>query len=182
MKDCITLHDKSFVPYIEGKDIEKAIRRLADEVNSTHRGEKSPVILLCVLNGAIMFTGELMKHLDFPLELMTIRVASYSGTSSGGHIREITGITGSVKGRKVIICEDIVDTGTTMTYLVGRLKDAGAAEIEICTMLLKPTVYKQDLKLDYVGLEIPDRFIVGYGLDYDQLGRNLNDIYVLKDK
>lgn len=181
MKDSVTLHGRQFVPYIKGEELELAIRNLAEKINAAHRGESEPVILLCVLNGAIVFTGQLMKSLDFPLELMSIRVASYSGTSSKGQIREITGITGSVKGRTVLICEDIVDTGATMVYLAQRLRDAGAAKIEICTMLLKPEVYRQPLKLDYVGMEIPNQFIVGYGLDYDQLGRNLGDIYVLKE-
>ena len=181
MKESITLHDKTFVPYLKNEELEAAIDRLAEKINQAHRGETEPVILLCVLNGAIMFTAELMKRLDFPLELMTIRVASYSGTRSGGHIQEVMGITGSVKDRKVIICEDIVDTGATMVYLDKRLRESGAAEVEICSMLLKPEVYKQPLKLDYVAMEIPNRFIVGFGLDYDQLGRNYSDIYVLKD-
>ena len=182
MSSSITVHDKVFVPYIKGEELESAIDRLAARVNEAHKNEEEPVILLCVLNGSIMFTSELMKRLNFPLELMTIKVASYSGTRSGGHIQEIMGITGSVTGRKVIICEDIVDTGATMVYLDKRLRESGAAQVEICTMLLKPEVYKQDLKLDYVALEVPNRFILGYGLDYDQLGRNLKDIYVLKDQ
>lgn len=181
MKESITLHDKTFVPYLKNEELEAAIDRLAEKINLSHKNEKEPVILLCVLNGAIMFTSELMKRLDFPIELMTIKVASYSGTRSGGHIQEVMGITGSVKGRKVIICEDIVDTGATMVYLDKRLRESGASQVEICSMLLKPEVYKQPLKLDYVAMEIPNRFIVGFGLDYDQLGRNYSDIYVLKD-
>lgn len=181
MKESITLHDKTFVPYLKNEELEAAIDRLAEKINLAHKDEKEPVILLCVLNGAIMFTAELMKRLDFPLELMTIKVASYSGTRSGGHIQEVMGITGSVKGRKVIICEDIVDTGATMVYLDKRLRESGASQVEICSMLLKPEVYKQPLKLGYVAMEIPNRFIVGFGLDYDQLGRNYKDIYVLKD-
>ena len=181
MKESITLHDKTFVPYLTNEELEAAIDRLAERINLEHQNEKEPVILLCVLNGAIMFTSELMKRLDFPIELMTIKVASYSGTRSGGHIQEVMGITGSVKGRKVIICEDIVDTGATMVYLDKRLRESGASDVKICSMLLKPEVYKQPLKLDYVAMEIPNRFIVGFGLDYDQLGRNYKDIYVLKD-
>ena len=181
MKESITLHDKTFVPYLKNEELEAAIDRLAEKINLSHKDEKEPVILLCVLNGAIIFTSELMKRLDFPIELMTIKVASYSGTRSGGHIQEVMGITGSVKGRKVIICEDIVDTGATMVYLDKRLRESGASQVEICSMLLKPEVYKQPLKLDYVAMEIPNRFIVGFGLDYDQLGRNYSDIYVLKD-
>ena len=197
MSSSITVHDKVFVPYIKGEELEAAIDKVAAKINETHKNEKDPVILLCVLNGSIMFTSELMKRLNFPLELMTIKVASYSGTRSGGHIQEIMGITGSVLGRKVIVCEDIVDTGATMVYLDKRLRESGAvalrvtpsfghesgaAQVEICTMLLKPEVYKQNLKLDYVAMEVPNRFILGYGLDYDQLGRNLKDIYVLKDQ
>ena len=181
MSSSITLHDKQFETYIKAEEVEAAIDKLAARINEAHKNEKEPVILLCVLNGAIMFTSELMKRLTFPLELMTIKVASYAGTRSGGHIQEVMGITGSVKGRKVIVCEDIVDTGATMVYLDNRLRESGAASVEICSMLLKPEVYKQDLKLDYVAMEIPNRFIVGYGLDYDQLGRNIKDIYVLKD-
>ena len=181
MKESITLHDKTFVPYLTNEELEAAIDRLAEKINLEHQNEKEPVILLCVLNGAIMFTSELMKRLDFPIELMTIKVASYSGTRSGGHIQEVMGITGSVNGRKVIICEDIVDTGATMVYLDKRLRESGASDVKICSMLLKPEVYKQPLKLDYVAMEIPNRFIVGFGLDYDQLGRNYKDIYVLKD-
>lgn len=181
MSSSITVHDKVFVPYISNEDLEAAISKVANQINERHKDEKEPVILLCVLNGSIMFTAELMKRVNIPMEIMTIKVASYSGTRSGGHIQEIMGITGSVKDRKVIVCEDIVDTGATMVYLDKRLRESGAAQVEICTMLLKPEVYKQDLKMDYVAMEVPNRFILGFGLDYDQLGRNLKDIYVLKD-
>ena len=181
MSSSITVHDKVFVPFISNEDLEAAISKVAEQINEKHKDEKDPIILLCVLNGAIMFASEIMKRVTVPLELMTIKVASYSGTRSGGHIQEIMGITGSVKGRKVLICEDIVDTGATMVYLDNRLRESGASEVEICTMLLKPEVYRQDLKLDYVAMEVPNRFILGFGLDYDQLGRNLKDIYVLKD-
>ena len=126
-----------------------------------------------------MFTSELMKRLDFDAELVSMKLSSYQGTTSTGEVREVMSLTGNVSGRKVIIVEDIVDTGTTMVSLVKTLKDKGAKDIKICTMLLKPEVYKKDLKLDYVGMEIPNRFIVGFGLDYDELGRNYRDIYVL---
>ncbi|MGN1214981.1 MAG: phosphoribosyltransferase, partial [Candidatus Cryptobacteroides sp.] len=137
---------------------------------------------LCVLNGSIMFTAELMKRLTFNCELVSIKLSSYEGTRSTGKTRQVMGMTGSVEGRRVIIVEDIVDTGTTITDLVGILKEKGAAQTKVCTMLLKPEIYSKDLKLDYVAMEIPNDFIVGFGLDYDEIGRNLKDIYVLDSK
>lgn len=181
MKDCITLFDKQFVPFIKGDVIEDAIARLAERLNHDYRDTQEPIVLLCVLNGAIMFTAQLMKSIDFLTELMSIRLASYNGTKSGGTIRELSNLTGSVKGRRVLICEDIVDTGATITYLSKKLLDEGASEVKVCTMLFKPEIYRQSLKIDYVAMEIPNRFILGYGLDYDQVARNLKDIYVLKD-
>lgn len=177
----ITLHDKVFVPYISNEEIEKAIDRLAQELQAAHAKDEQAPILLCVLNGAIMFTAELMKRLDFPCELMSIKLSSYEGTQSQGIVRETLGLEADITGRNVIICEDIVDTGNTIAYLQKLLKEKGAAKVEVCTMLLKPEVYKQDFRLDYVGMEIPARFIVGFGLDYDQLGRNTKDIFVLND-
>ncbi len=176
----ITLHDKTFVPFISNEKIEKAIDSVAEKINKKHINDKQAPILLCVLNGALMFTAELMKRLDFTVELVTIKLSSYEGTQSSGNIHEDMGLTGNVKGRKVIICEDIVDTGKTIVYLKDKLLEEGASEVEVCTMLLKPEIYKQDVALDYVAMEIPARFIVGFGLDYDQLGRETKDIYVLE--
>ena len=175
----IHLKDKYFVPYIPYEKLEQAIDRVAEQINRDFRDCEEPPILLCVLNGSILFTGELMKRLTFPLELSSIRLASYEGTLSTGVTRKILGLTTAIKGRKVIVVEDIVDTGKTITDLHAILLEAGAAEVKICTMLLKPEVYKKDLKLDYVAMEIENRFIVGFGLDYDQLGRNYKDIYIL---
>ena len=179
--DSVRLHDKEFVPYISNEELEKDIDAVAQKVNEQHKNDTEAPILLCVLNGAILFTAELMKRLEFNCELMSIKLSSYEGTRSVGTVKTDMGLTGSVKGRTVIVCEDIVDTGNTIVSLHKMLLEAGAAKVEICTMLLKPEVYKQPLKPDYVGREIPARFIVGFGLDYDQLGRNLKDIYVLKD-
>lgn len=175
----ITLYDKTFVPFISNQEIEGAIDAVAEKINAQHLNDENPPILLCVLNGAIMFTAELMKRLNFPCELMSIKLSSYTGTESTGQILQEMGLTGSVKDRDVIVCEDIVDTGNTICYLTELLKKEGANKVEICTMLLKPEIYQKDIKLDYVAMEIPARFILGFGLDYDQLGRNLKDIYVL---
>ena len=176
----VKLHDKTFVPYISNAELMKAVDKVAEEISKAHKDYPQPPVLLCVLNGALPFTAELLKRLDFPIELQTVRLASYEGTDSVGPVKMIGGLSGELKGRNVIICEDIVDTGKTMVFLHSLLLEEGAASVEICTMLLKPEVYKQPLELDYVGMEIENRFIVGFGLDYDQLGRNLNDIYILQ--
>lgn len=179
--DKVTLFDKTFRTFIPNAEIEKAIDRIADKINKDYRGCTDVPVLLCVLNGAIMFTAELMKRLDFTCELVSIKLSSYSGTKSTGTVRQVMGMTGSVKGRRVIIVEDIVDSGNTIVDLIKLTKDEGATDIKVCTMLLKPELYKKDAVLDYVAMEIPNDFIVGFGLDYNEIGRNLKDIYVLDE-
>ena len=137
--------------------------------------------MLCVLNGSIPFTGELLTRLEFNCELVSIKMSSYQGTKSTGTVLNMMGLTADVRGRRVIICEDIVDTGNTIVALKELLLDKGATDVKICTMLFKPEVYKKDVRLDYVGMAIPNAFIVGFGLDYDELGRNLKDIYVIDE-
>lgn len=181
MEGRILVKDRYFVPYIPYERLEKSIDAVAERINHDFKDFDGTPIILCVLNGSILFTGELMKRLDFPCEFSSIRLSSYEGTLSTGITRKVLGLTSSIKGRTVIVVEDIVDTGKTITDLHALLLDAGAADVKICTMLLKPEVYKKDLKLDYVAMEIENRFIVGFGLDYDQLGRNYKDIYILDD-
>ena len=178
----VRLFDKSFKPFLSNERIEAAIDKVASEINRDFDGSADIPVLLCVLNGSLMFTSELMKRLDFNCELVSVKLSSYSGTESTGKVRQVMGMTGSVKGRRVIVVEDIVDTGNTIVELKRLMaEEYGATEVRICTMLLKPEVYTKDVKLDYVGMEIPNRFIVGFGLDYDELGRNFRDIYVLDD-
>ncbi len=180
MYEKITLHDKTFVPYISNEVLEKAIDKVAEKINADYsRSSKTPVFL-CVLNGAMMFAGDILKRCNFTAELMSIKMTSYVGTESTGKIKVPMGLTGSVEGKDVIVIEDIVDTGNTIVALRDILLEKGASAVKICTMLTKPEVYKQSLPLDYVGMEIENRFIVGYGLDYDELGRNLKDIYILE--
>ena len=181
MEKRILVKDRYFVPYIPYERLEKAIDDVAERINQDFKHFDGTPIILCVLNGSILFTGELMKRLNFPCEFSSIRLSSYEGTLSTGVTRKVLGLTSSIKGRTVLVVEDIVDTGKTITDLHALLLDAGAADVKICTMLLKPEVYKKDLKLDYVAMEIENRFIVGFGLDYDQLGRNYKDIYILDD-
>lgn len=177
----IRLFNKTFKTFIPYDRLEKAIDDVADKINSDFRGCEDVPVLLCVLNGSIMFTAELMKRLDFNCQLVSIKLSSYAGTESTGCVRQALGLTADIKGRRVIIVEDIVDTGNTIVELKRILEDAGAAESKVCTLLLKPESFNKDIPVEYVALEIPNDFIVGFGLDYDELGRNLKDIYVLDE-
>lgn len=177
----ITLFDKTFRPFISNEKLEKAIDKVAEKINADFSGVKEAPVLLCILNGSIMYTAELMKRLNFDCELISMKLSSYNGTESTGNVRQVMGMTGDIKGKRVIVVEDIVDTGNTIVDLAGIVKEKGALDCKICTMLLKPEVYKKDVKLDYVAMEIPNKFIVGFGLDYNELGRNYKDIYVLDE-
>ncbi|MBO6237373.1 MAG: hypoxanthine phosphoribosyltransferase [Bacteroidales bacterium] len=178
----IKLFDKTFKPYIPHARIIEAIDGVAERVNADFRGCQDIPVVLCVLNGAIPFTGELLQRLDFNCQIVSIKMSSYQGTQSTGTVLNVMGLTSSVRGRRVIICEDIVDTGNTIVALKEMLLDKeGAADVRICTMLLKPDVYQKPDKIDYVGMSIPNAFIVGFGLDYNELGRNIPDIYVIDE-
>lgn len=177
----VTLLDKTFRPFIPYEKIEKAIDNVADRMNADFKGCTDVPVLLCVLNGSIMFTSELMKRLDFNCQVVSIKLTSYEGTASTGKIRTAMGLTSGIKGKRVIIVEDIVDTGNTIVELQDILKENGAAETMVCTMLFKPESYTKDIPLKYVAMEIPNDFIVGFGLDYEELGRNLKDIYILDE-
>ncbi len=174
----IKLHDKYFKIYIEHQEILDKIKIVANQINSNYSSDDVP-LFLAVLNGSFMFAADLMKEIGIPCEISFIKLSSYSGTESTGEVKEIIGLNSSVEGRKVIVVEDIVDTGNTITDLHKLLVEAKAADIKICTLLLKPNAYKKSLKIDYAAIQIPNDFIVGYGLDYDEHGRQLKDIYVL---
>ena len=175
----ITLNDKTFKTFIPYEKISAAIDTVAERMNADFKGCEDFPILLCVLNGSIMFMGELMKRLDFNCQIVSTKLTSYEGTNSTGKVKQALGLTADITGRRVIIVEDIVDTGNTIVELKKILADAGASRSYICTLLLKPEAYKQDIPVDYVAMEIPNDFIVGFGLDYDEYGRNYKDIYVL---
>ena len=175
----ITLFDKTFKTLIPYSEISASIDKVAENMNRDFEGCEDTPILLCVLNGSIMFMGELMKRLNFNCQIVSIKLTSYAGTSTTGRVKQALGLTGDIKGRRVIIVEDIVDTGNTIVELKDILADAGASETYVCTMLHKPEAYTKDAKLDYVAMNIPNEFIVGFGLDYNELGRNYKDIYVL---
>ena len=175
----ITLKDKTFRVSIPYEKISKAIDEVAEKINSDYNGCKDIPVLLCVLNGSIMFMGELMKRLTFNCQIVSTKLTSYDGTSSTGKVKTALGLTSDIKGRRVIVIEDIVDTGNTIVELKKILEDAGAAESKICSLLYKPESCRKDLTIDYVAMEIPNDFIVGFGLDYDEIGRNLKDIYTI---
>ena len=179
MPEKLVLQDKTFKPYIPNERIVKAIDEVAAKVNADFNGCTDVPIVLCVLNGAIPFTGELLQRLTFNCQLVSIKMSSYQGTKSTGTVLNVMGLTADVRGRRIIICEDIVDTGNTIVALKELLLSKGAADVKICTMLMKPDVYSKPEKIDYVGMKIPNAFIVGFGLDYNELGRNSKDIYVI---
>lgn len=177
--DRIVIKDKTFKIFIPYEKITVAIDKVAEKLNKDFADCETPPVLLCVLNGSIMFMAELMKRIDFDCNIVSIKLTSYQGTSTTGNVRQALGLTADITGKKVIIVEDIVDSGNTIVELKKILADAGAAESYICTLLLKPDAYKKDIPIDYTALEIPNDFIVGFGLDYDELGRNYKDIYIL---
>lgn len=175
----ITIKDKTFRKFIPYEKISAAIDTVADKMNADFEGCTDFPVLLCVLNGSIMFMGELMRRLKFDCQIISIKLTSYEGTSTTGRVKQAMGLTSDISGRRVIVVEDIVDSGNTIVELKEILKENGAAESYICTLLLKPDAYKKDIKIDYVAMEIPNDFIIGFGLDYDEYGRNYKDIYTL---
>ncbi len=174
----IKILDKTFVTSIEESKIMQTVEVLAARINSELDG-KDP-IFVCVLNGAFMFASDLMKLVRIPCEISFMKVASYEGTSSTGRIKELIGLNEDVKGRTVVLIEDIVDTGVTIKDLTAQVRSMGAKEVLCATLIFKPGSCSDDVIPNYIGLYIPDEFIVGYGLDYNGYGRNLRDIYTLK--
>lgn len=173
----IQIKDKRFKTFIPEEQIMKEVARVADEINRDLSGTNP--LFISVLNGSFMFTADLMKHLTMPCEVSFVKLASYEGTSSTGKVKELVGLGDDITGRSVVIVEDIVDTGLTMKQLVETLRARGPKDIKIATLLVKPDKLKVELDINYVAMNIPNDFIVGYGLDYDGLGRNYRDIYTV---
>jgi len=173
--DNIKIHDKNFEPFILFDKIDSAISKLADSINKDLEG-RTPIFLV-ILNGSFMFAGDLLKKIDLPCEVSFVKLASYVGTQSTENVRQLIGFDEDIVGRTIIILEDIIDSGITMENVLGQLERMGAADVRIATLLFKPEAFQKSYKIDYVGIEIPNDFIVGYGLDYDSQGRNLKDIY-----
>lgn len=175
--ETITIHDKKFRLYIPSSKIESVIIDLASKLNrDLHKKE---VIFLAVLNGAFMFASDLLKHISFNCRVSFVKLASYEGTQSSGRIRELIGINEVIRDKSLVILEDIIDSGNTLDELLGIVRTYQPAEIKIVSLLFKPDAYEYPHKIDYIGIKIPNAFIVGYGLDYDGFGRNLEDIYTI---
>ncbi|GAB2572201.1 hypoxanthine phosphoribosyltransferase [Spirosoma areae] len=174
----LTIKDKTFVPFIAADTIQARIKELASQINQEY-ANKQPLIVV-VLNGAFVFAADLIKNLTIPCEITFIRVASYTATESSGQVKQILGLTDDIAGRDLILVEDIVDTGLTICEVRNQLEAQQPASLAIVTLLFKPAALKKPLDLQYVGFEIENRFVLGYGLDYDGLGRNTADILVLE--
>jgi hypoxanthine phosphoribosyltransferase len=175
----IQLHDKHFVPFISSEEIEFAITNMAKQMDDDFFDDVP--VFVGVLNGSFMVLSDLMKQYRGMCEVSFVKMTSYEGTQSTNAVKQLIGINQNLEGRTVVIVEDIVDTGNTVEQLKAIFKEQKVKHLKIATLFLKPDVYKKDIKLDYVGIRIPNKFIVGYGLDYDGLGRNLKDIYQLAE-
>ena len=171
----IQILDKTFVSFISHKEIQSAIKELSKKILNDY-GDKTP-LFICILNGAFVFAADLFKEYTGKAEITFIRLSSYEGTSTTGKVKPVLGLDTSVIGRDLIILEDIIDSGITIEFLISELAKENPSSIRVATLLLKPDALQKPVKPDYVGIELPNDFIVGYGLDYDGLGRNLKDIY-----
>jgi hypoxanthine phosphoribosyltransferase len=175
MPQTISLGDKSFRPYITEGQIQAAVRKIADQINEEFKG-KCPLIVP-ILNGSFMFASDLMKMLTCDCHITFIKASSYKGTESTGNLATLIGINEDITGRDVIILEDIIDTGHTLAKIIPSIQALGPATVKVGTLIFKPKALKTNIQIDYAGIEITNEFIVGYGLDYDGLGRNLKEIY-----
>lgn len=171
----VKILDKEFGLYITQEKIEASIQAVANQISRDMEG-MNPLFLV-VLNGAFMFASELFKRVTIPCEISFVKLSSYSGTETTNVVRELIGLDHPLDGRHVIIVEDIVDTGHTIKYTIQKLKDLRASDVRIATLFFKPKSFQYDYPIDYKGMDIGNDFIVGYGLDYNQQGRNLPDIY-----
>ena len=179
MNSELILHDKSFSVYIDEETIQKRVKSLADEINNDYQG-RSPTIL-CILSGSFIFTADLVRYFNFPLTVEFVRYSSYEGTKTSGAITKMLGMKSDIAGKDIIIVEDIIDTGFTLSTALTELQRKKPNSVKIASLLLKPEALVHDVPCDYIGFNIPNEFVVGYGLDYDELGRDLRAIYKLKE-
>ena len=173
----ISVHDKEFVPYLSSEEIEMQVQRVADEINKDYEGKKP--LFVAILNGAFIFAADLFKKINVEAEICFIKLASYKGIKSTGKVITAIGLDAELYGRDVIIVEDIVDTGKTLFQFLPQLEHHHPASLKIASLLHKPDACVHPIKIDYLGFTIPDKFVLGYGLDYDGLGRNIKEIYQL---
>ena len=176
----ITVHDKTFHPFLSEAEIQSRIQKIGAAINADYK-DKAP-LFIGVLNGAFMFCSDLLKVVDVSCEVSFVRLSSYEGTQSTGEVRTILNLQEDVAGRDLILVEDIVDTGLTMQKALEYFNTLNPNSVEIASLLVKPDCLQCDIAIKYTGFEIPEKFVVGYGLDYDGYGRNLKDIYQLKQE
>jgi len=173
----IQIKDKQFVSFIKEPELLQRVSALGRQITEDYRG--SSPLLIGIMNGAFMFLSDLAKHIDLPVELSFVKISSYESMASTGTVRPLIGLDTALAGRDVIIVEDIVDTGLSMSYILEMVQKSKPKSLQIATLLLKPEALKKNIEARYIGFEIPNKFVVGYGLDYDGLGRNLKEIYQL---
>ena len=171
----IQVLDKTFEVFITGEEIQKKVNLLADRINDDFNG--TDLVFIAVLNGSFMFASDLMKKVSLPSEISFVKMSSYHGTESTGRIDELIGLNNNLKGKSVVVIEDIVDSGLTIDKIISLIEMEEPEDVKICTLLYKPDAFKGKNAPNYVGFSIPNAFVVGYGLDYDQKGRNLDSIY-----
>ncbi len=176
----IQVHDKKFVPYLTVAQIDEQIKRLGSEINTDYAGKKP--LFIAILNGSFMFASDLFKELTGEPEICFIKLASYKGTSSTGNVITSIGLDESLTGRDVVVLEDIVDTGKTLNEFLPQLYNQQPASLKIVSLLHKPEALQYPIKIDYLGFSVPNKFLLGYGLDYDGMGRNLKEIYRLAEE
>jgi hypoxanthine phosphoribosyltransferase len=173
----IKVHDKEFVPYLTSDEIQKEVARVAAEINNDYKNKKP--LFIAILNGAFIFAADLFKQIDLEAEIAFIKLASYKGVKSSGKVITAIGLDADLYGRDVIIVEDIVDTGKTLSQFLPQLDHHHPASLKIAALLHKPDAMVHPIKIDYLGFTIPNKFVLGYGLDFDGLGRNIKEIYQL---
>ena len=176
----IKLYDKVFRMSLPEEEIINRVKVVAEQINEEYKGRRP--LFLSVLNGAFMFTSDLMKEINIECEISFVKLASYQGTMSTGKVHEVIGINEDLSGRDIIIVEDIVESGKTIMQMMDSLSNRQPASIKVCTLFFKPSKLEEKINVDYAAIVIPDDFIVGYGLDYNQLERNLRDIYTITDE
>ncbi len=176
----IKVNDKHFVPYIPAAKIDEAIANMAGKMNAELEGKRP--LFLAILNGSFIFAADLFKKITIEAEICFIKLASYKGTKSTGHVITSIGLDQSLNGRHVVILEDIVDTGKTLHEFLPQIRDHQPASLQIASLLFKPAALQHNIKIDYVGFEVPNKFLLGYGLDYDGLARNLPEIFTIDDE
>lgn len=176
----ITIKDKKFKVLITNEEIQCRVKELATELNREYEGGNP--VFICILNGAFVFMADLVRYLNFQPDIKFARYSSYEGMKTTGCVKEILGVDSDLSGKDIVIVEDIIDTGLTMSHLIPIYENKGAKSVKVATLLMKPDKLRANIKIDYCAIKIPNDFIVGYGLDYDGIGRNYKDIYIVVDE